>query len=95
MEHNDLALLLSPLPLSPLLLALAACGSEQERAGRSHRPAPSPFGSEIAMAGAGTANDREAAVPALNREAREMRIPDGNIRQITAPGNVGQPIDDR
>jgi hypothetical protein len=42
--------LLSHLPLSPLLLTLAACASEPEGAGRSGRTQASPLGFEMASA---------------------------------------------
>ena len=45
MTRSDFAVLL---PLAPLLLTLAACASEPERAGRSGRAQPSPFGFEMA-----------------------------------------------
>lgn len=77
MTRSDVALLLAPLPLSPLLLALAACASEPERAGRSGEPRPSPFRFEMASAAAlgepmrylegGIATWEEAGQPVDNR----------------------------
>lgn len=85
MTRKDFALLLSPLPLAPLMLALAACGGDQGESG-SKRDAPSaPLGFELAMAG--TAGD-EAAPPAptplvaLTPDELAARIKAGNVRVI-------------
>ena len=107
MTRNRFALLLSPLPLAPLLLALAACGGEAGESG-GKRDAPSaPFGFELAAAGA--AGDTEAApapapLVALTPEQLASRIKDGNVRLIdvrtdaevaegTIPGAEHIPLD--
>ncbi len=87
MTRADLALLLSPLPLAPLMLVLAACGSEPDRADGARRGSPPPFGFEMAMAGAGAAaaDDADAAAPALialTPEELAARIAAGTVRLI-------------
>lgn len=81
------ALLLTPaLPLAPLLLALAACGNEQEGAG--DRPSL-PLGFELAMAGTAEADDAAVPVPGqpaplitLTPEELAARLAAGNVRLI-------------
>ena len=95
-SHHRALLLAPALPLAPVLLALAACGSDKGEA-RERREAPAaPFGFELAMAGtagAGTAGagaDDAAAVPAaspsplvtLSPEELAARIAAGNVRLI-------------
>jgi rhodanese-related sulfurtransferase len=107
MTRKDFALLMSPLPLAPLLLALAACGGEPDGP-REKRDAPSvPLGFELAMAGSA---DDAAAVPApaalvaLTPQEVAARIKAGNVRLIdvrtdaevaegTIPGAEHIPLD--
>ncbi|RNJ62437.1 MAG: rhodanese-like domain-containing protein [Porphyrobacter sp. IPPAS B-1204] len=90
-SHHRTLLLAPALPLAPVLLALAACGSDKGEA-RERREAPAaPFGFELAMAGtAGAGADDAAAVPAaspsplvtLSPEELAARIAAGNVRLI-------------
>lgn len=87
MTRADLALLLSPLPLAPLMLVLAACGSEPDGADSAREGPASPFGFEMAMAGAGAAAADDAAAPApaliaLTPEELAARVAVGTVRLI-------------
>lgn len=93
MTRRDLALLLSPLPLSPLLLALAACGSDQERADRLRKEVPSPFWFEMAMAGPASGGDAGAVAPALaslTPPERAQRMAGRDVRPIDQPTAVNE-----
>lgn len=108
MTRKDLSLLLAPaLPLAPLLLALGACGGEQEGS-RGTRDAPSvPLGFELAMAGTGedaAAQPVPAPLVALSPEELAARIKAGQVRLIdvrtdaevaegTIPGAEHIPLD--
>lgn len=87
MKRRDLALLLSPLPLAPLMLALAACGTEPGRPGGGRGGSGSPFGFEMAMAGAAAATadaaeGRVSALEALTPEELAARVAAGHVRLI-------------
>lgn len=89
MTRRDLALRLTPLPLAPLMLALAACGAEPDRAGAGRGGSGSPFGFELAMAGAGAAaaaadeaEGRISSVRALTPAELAARIAAGDVRLI-------------
>ncbi|MBU7580725.1 MAG: rhodanese-like domain-containing protein [Porphyrobacter sp.] len=110
MTRQELALLLAPaLPLAPLMLALAACGSDAGEGSRK-REAPSvPLGFELAMTGLGadTADDASAApttLVMLSPAELAARIKAGNVRLIdvrtdaevaegTIPGAEHIPLD--
>ena len=83
MTPTRLALLLAPaLPLAPLMLALAACGSEPGEGGKRDGPS-APLGFELAMAAGG---DSDAPAPAqlvaLTPEELAAKIKEGNVRLI-------------
>lgn len=94
MTRANLALLLSPLPLAPLMLVLAACGDTQQ-AGNSRGAPSAPLGFELAFAGAAAAgadddaaaDSAAAAVPVppmidLTPEDVAARLKAGKIRLI-------------
>jgi rhodanese-related sulfurtransferase len=92
MTHTRLTALLAPaLPLAPVLLALAACGSEGGGAGERREGPSAPFGFELAMAGTAAGADDDSAVPApaapaplvtLTPEELAARLAAGNVRLI-------------
>ncbi len=107
MTRKDFALLMSPLPLAPLMLALAACGGEPDSP-RDKRDGPSvPLGFELAMAGTGEdagALPAPAPLIAITPEELATKIKAGNVRLIdvrtdaevaegTIPGAEHIPLD--
>lgn len=85
MTRTDFAFLMSPLPLAPLMLALAACGGESGEGRKGDAPA-GPLGFELAMAA--TTDDAAAPLPApaslvsLSPEELAQRIKAGDVRLI-------------
>lgn len=89
MTPRPIAFLLAPaLPLAPVLLALAACGSGPDSEGERREAPAAPFGFELAMAA--TVGDDAAALPAaspaplitLTPEELAAKLAAGNVRLI-------------
>lgn len=87
MTPRRIALLLAPaLPLAPVVLVLAACGSGHDSESKRQEAPAAPFGFELAMAA--TADDA-AAAPAgspalvtLTPEELAAKLANGNLRLI-------------
>lgn len=83
-----LRLLTAALPLAPLVLGLAACGGEHGRSGAGREGGTVPIGFELAMAGAGTADDAAAPAPSpaplveVTPAQLAARLAEGNVRLI-------------
>lgn len=86
MNRNDAALLLSPVPLAPLLLALAACGDDAGASDGGRESGAAPFGFELAFAG--TAGDGAAAPDAPASPAPVIALPPEELAERIRQGNV-------